>query len=427
MADNDLPVELDYQAKLRAIGDKRPAMHVEQNPDNASSFVSSTGKMQFIVEANQHAKFADLRNAYVACDIRSSVADATCDMGSNGTIACASRVVLSTNTNQIISEIYKKNILDCALNTMTKSGDWYDSTGSILYGTSSNFGGNVINISGDAKSRYIIPLDKLGLDDVYYPLGGKEDLKIEIYLESAINVAIGDTGVGSIVATSLTFTDCILHYDVLALHDAEYEQMLQMTGGKFVLTSRTYHTQDKIITAANTTDTMQIGAGKRNVKRVIVVQRDTVNDDTLLNNYFAMGTGACSQISLMHNSMELKNRPYTIYSTGAPENYAEFVKSMGASVYDNVESIGYRARYDLDGDTAATDLATSGTFLAVFDCVNGFETEDTSSGINITTGSTMLKLTRTATGSNFNLEVFLEYEQELVLDFMAGGRLAVLQ
>lgn len=427
--EDPIPEELHYEEKMRAIGKRKPAMHVEQSPDNGATQVSSTGKIRFPIQANQIGKFADLKNAYVAVDMVVTETNViTGVLGEHGSIACVSRATLSTNTNQIISDIYKKNVLDVAMNNTYKSVNWGGSTKNILYGgKGNNFSGESISTT---ETRYIIPLDKLGFDETFVPLSGIEDLKLELYLDSALNIFVARTGTGTPTATGITFSNMVLHYDVLELADDEFEDLLHGAGGKLVINSKTWFCQDMIITADDTGVSMTIGAGKQDVKRILVVQRSVVNDDELVNNKFSMGVGKCTSISLMHNGVELKNRPLSI-SNGGPEALIESIKAEGGYLYDGVESGGLRTRYIADGNVAAvtgTYATTSGCFVAMFDCQNGFQMDDTESGINITTGSTLLKLTKSGTTTNnMNLEVFVEYGQRLELDMLGDRRITVMQ
>jgi len=424
--EDPIPEELHYEEKMRAIGKRKPAMHVEQSPDNGATQVSSTGKIRFPIQGNQVARFADLKNGYVAVDMvknDAAVTDAT--LGEHGTIACVSRATLSTNTNQIISDIYKKNVLDVAMNNTFKSANWADSTKAVLYGGSSDFSGEDIS---DTAKRFIIPLDKLGFDETFVPLCGIEDLKLELYLESAIGVLVANTD-GAVTATGIQYSNMILHYDVFDMTDDEFEDLLHGSNGKLIVNSKTWFCQDMTVTSTDTSVSMTLGAGKQDAKRVLVVQRGVTNDAVITNNKFAMGTGKATSISLMHNGVELKNRPYTL-TGGAPENFIENIKAEGGYIYDGNERAGNRTKYTASGDVISvvgTFGTTNACFVAMFDCQNGFQTDDTESGINITTGSTLLKIVRTATAMNMNLEVFVEYGQRLELDMMGDRRFTVMQ
>lgn len=426
--EDPIPEELHYEEKMRAIGKRKPAMHVEQSPDNGTTQVSSTGKIRFPIQGNQVARFADLKNGYVAVNMVITGTNVTsAKFGVHGSVGCVSRATLSTNTNQIISDIYKKNVLDIAMNTAYKSDNWADSTNNILHGGAATLAACIDVLPGTAK-RFIIPLDKLGFDETFVPLCGIEDLKLELYLESALNVFMSQVKVdaGDLVATGITYSDMILHYDVFDMMDDEFESLLQDLGGKFTINSKTWFCQDMTVTNTDTGVSLQLGAGKQDVKRIVAVQRGVNNDNKLVHNMFSMGTGGATSISLMHNGVELKNRPYAL-TGGSPENLLENIKAEGGYIYDGNELFGSRIQYILDGDDDATDLASSGCFVAMFDCQNGFQTDDSESGINITTGSTMLKLVRTGTTNNMNLEVFVEYGQRLELNMLDDRRFTVMQ
>jgi hypothetical protein len=78
--------------------------------------------------------------------------------------------------------------------------------------------------------------------------------------------------------------------------------------------------------------------------------------------------------------------------------------------------------FNLDEGTAdGEDISEVGRFYFEVDLENGMETKDSVGGLNVMSGNFNLELVKAATSDPQNLDIWIEYHSEYVLDMQAGG------
>lgn len=419
-----LPKDMNYSQRLRAMGTSASKANLTVAPNNGSSFTANTGMMQFEIPGQQLGTFADLSNAYIACDINNAAAGANDGLFTNvGSMAIVNRLVISTNTNKTICDITNKNMLDGVMLIKHADDNYLDSVGNALFGTNNSaVAGNTI--SAGTTQRYLIPLSLIGIDEVMFPLCGQEHLRIQIYLESAANTFIcaADT---LVTDAQLTFTSVLLHYDTVQLTNDEFSQLVNDFDGKFLLTVSCWQNQDSTLDKDATQISTTLGFSKRRAKRLIVTQRNVDNLAAPTRGAFAIDRALVTSASLKLNGREVKTQTYDVSNNG-PEIYAEAIKSSGGKLLSMEGSNVSRAFLEVAQNaipTIANGNNVVGRFFIEFDLQNGLEIDDSViSGLNIASGNFTLALTKSnVTTANRQMDVYMEYWNELELD-MKGAQ-----
>jgi len=420
-----LPEDLQYPLFHEGLGMKGAKENLSIGPYNNTTFAPS-GTIKFEIPGNQQA-FADFSNLYVQMDITNNTGDTAMNLSRHGVMSMISRVIVGTNSNKTFVDISGYNVLQNVKIIKEADKSWLDNNGNIMFLTSSD---GSKNIADAATMRVLIPLNDIGIDERAFPLASSENLRIELQLESAL-AAFRATTSFAIADADVAITNVSLHYDVIKLENHEYDAILAKHGGVFNLTTSVWQAQDGIITAADTTAAFTMGFSKRRAKRLLITQRNVDHTTNTLANSFSMDAGSGTNgtpgdltISLKHNGKEVKTQTMALSgSKGGPQILAEAIKSGGGNIFDwNNPGCTTRTGYfTMREAAAATSDATSSRFFIEIDLQNGVEGSGVAQGMNIAIGNFTLAFTRTATTENRQVNMFLEYYNELTLDLRPGA------
>jgi len=429
-----LPEDMDFPMFSPPAGMNVAKESLSIAPYNLSTF-NGGSTMKFEIPCNQPERFADFSNLYVACDIHCKHATATADFNHSGTFGLVNRVIVGTNSNKTFCDISAKNVLDTALLNKHANVDWMKGTGSILFLTSDN-DEDVPSLSANKSAgeyRILIPLHNIGIDQMAFPLCGTENLRIQVELESAMTAFLASAEIAN---SDIVINNVFLHYDVMQLSPTQYDAIIAHHGGVFKLTVDSWMSQDAIIQATDTTAGFTLGFSKREAKRLLLIQRNVSHTTESTRNSFSMdcGSGASGAgnsgdltISLKNNGKEVKTAKLTKYGGTliGPEALAESLKSQNGSILDfNNAGTANRNTYSIVRAAAnAVSDVTSSRFFAEFDLQNGLESDKSKQGLNISIGNFAVSFTRAITAENRQLNMFLEYNNFLMLDMRkdSGG------
>jgi hypothetical protein len=415
-----LPLTMKFSERVRAISAGKAKETITIAPNNGVTQTCGTGMISFEINGNQIARYADFSSLYIACDITNSYAESI--MFSHiGTMGLVNRIVVSTLTNTLIADISYKNQLDAIL--IAKQGDtnWLNTNGSVMFGCASSAVGGM-TLAAAAVKRLLIPLSLIGIDDLMFPLFAMETLRFQVYLESAKTAFTTDTAANTgLLNPDITLSNILLHYDVVELTDEDNKNLLSSFGNKLILNVPCWQCVDTEISTTATTASIPLNYAKARCRRLLMSQVNStfIANDTTCS--FAMDQALTTEISLKLNGKEVKTQSYSI-SNGAPEIFAESIKTSCGRILDIHPSSATRTNYTVDEDALATVAAgdaTCGRFYAEFDLQNGLENENDTiiNGLNIINGNLALALKRSAgTTAARKVFCFMEYWVDLVLD-----------
>jgi hypothetical protein len=300
-------------------------------------------------------------------------------------------------------------------------------------------GTDVVANTGDTR-RYIMPLGMSGLcDNTYVPLIGRENLRFRIDLEQAGTAMVAATT--GVTDAQITLSNVVLYYDVMTLSDEQMKGLLNAIGGKFIMSGLDYYHQNAQVDATSTGENISIGCSRRKAKKLIGCLRTQSAITNDIANSFSRNKANLTQITVKFNGQKINQADLPLNANTAPEAYAELMKasqgglmnlhdtSLGrvkvvSGVDDALDTVDYTYTdvFNLDEGTAdGADIAQVGRFYFEVDLTNGMATKDSVDGLNVMVGNFNLELVKGATSAAQNLDIWIEYHSEYVLDMQAGG------
>lgn len=448
--------KMSYRQKPYSLGKGKD--RIKLAPSNGGSFVSGTGNIQFEIGCNQPNKYADFSNAYISMDITNNDATACYFNQHLGAIAFQQKLTWETSNNTKITELEGVNVkMDIDL-SRSVDADWYQSNGSQLFGTgvgsySGADGGTAYveenGIEGKkfatgGSKRYIMPLTESSFcNGTLVPMAGIEFLRLRVDLEDA-NVAM-IAGTDGLTATQFSFSNVLLHYDVIELDVADAMAITGANNNMFMVSGNEYYHQAELIPYSSTSVNMKISVAKRKAKKIIGCIRSSGKATDDMVDSFARNKSGVTKIVAKYNSIPVGQTDLSVTASGfaqSAEVFAEALKisqgglmSMHTSALGEVQTLAL-----IDGtpnDTSylhtdvfnlqhslATDTSTCGKFFFEIDLSSGLGSENVVSGISTMSGMLTLEITKAASGATPGdqlLDVFVEYEQDNVLDMSKGN------
>lgn len=416
-----LPEQLNYTQHIDALGIKKDRIGLA--PNNGSTFAFGTSAPQFEVPCQQMSRFADFSNAYMSFNITNNDTSGGVYLEGNlGTMAFPQKLTVETTSNRKFSELDNQNCLMDIKLSQSVGKDWYDTNGKLMYGCSSNFfnGGQQIAFNG-GTSHLIMPIKLSGLtENQYVPLLGRENIRFKVDLDDVSTVVYS---AGDITNAEFTLSNVMLHYDVIQLSDEQMKGLLNVTGGKFIISGSDYYHQNAQIGSGDEAANISIGCSRRKAKKLIMCCRTLSQITNMALNSFSRNKANITKITVRHNGQKIGSTDLDVDATSAPETYAELLKSSHKSIMSLDPTSLATTVTDLfnidDPDSNANDAV--GRYFAEVDFTAGTETENAIGGLNIMTGNLNLELVKGATTADQYLDIFIEYHSEYVLDMNAGA------
>ena len=420
-----LPLSMKFSERVRAQGLSKAKKTITQAPQNGVTQVCGTGMIEFDLDGNQMAQYADFSSLYIACDITSSYAHDIM-LSQIGTMGLVSRVVVNTVMGTEIADISYKNQIDAILIAKQGDANWLNTNGSVMFGCGESAFGGAIFEQNVAK-RLLIPISLIGIDQMMFPLFASEKLRFYIYLEAAKTAFTTDTAEHTGLANAnITLSNMLLHYDVVELSLQENAELINDFSGRLIMTVPTWQCVDADI-PATTTATIQLNVAKTRCRRLLMSQVNStfIANDTTCS--FAMDQALTSEISIKYNASEVKNQAFPLSTSGSPEIFAESIKSSCGRILDIHPSSTTYANYNVEQTADATIAAgddTCGRLYFEVDFQNGFENSDETivDGLNLNANTLTVGIKRTSPGTTAARKVFcfVEYWKDVVLDVKLG-------
>jgi hypothetical protein len=405
-----IPHDLNFKMYLPATGELE-VQHKKTNPVNGAAFTSNDTHCEFRIGGNQANRFVDGNGLYILATFATGVANTS--LTKYGVLSALSRVVVESTGGTQICDINNYHALKRIKMVENADVDYVANDGVMLHGTSDN----TTNVAINTAKTYMIPLDNLGLDQ-YIPLMA-EGLVFKCYWATAFDYCY-ETGAANLTATGMAITSVSLNYDVIELSDAAFNQMIQDTGGKFIMQNNAYIRTGTTLAAATGLD-LSITAGRSKVKKLYACLRPNAatahadNGPDRLNMSISTLTSSYLEI----DGTKVNDKTLTF----APESVADVLMAIRKARNVPLHVLGQTMREPKEFGTVVDQTATTrpNTFYWVFDLTDGTDTRLSKSGLNIKGNSNVnLNVSASANASGV-LDVFVEYENTLVLDMSPGG------
>ena len=421
-----LPASMNYYKKMNAMG-RNQKMRLSAQPTNGSTFTSSSSTIEITIPCSQPGLFADLRNGYFMCNIANG--DGTNShllYGKVGTLGLIKKVRCETSSNTKFSEVENFNVLASMKLAESVDTDWLMGQGRVMFGTSnSSIAGDEIASGGNITR--VVPFTLSGLSsETYVPLFGRENIKLQFELESALTGTIGTNATAT--ATDLTITSVNFYYDAYKLEDNEYKNLLDDTGGIFRISESDWLHQSEIIPAGSTNQIINIGFSKRKMKNLYFCLR--TNSNLVVANVCSVTSrnqGAITKYSLKYNGSIIGQNavncqdPTGVDFINQGEAMAELMKGSGGLLNLHSNILGFEVNNFGRKEGAGTADNTCGSFFGKISLENGFQTDEALSGLEILNGNLQLDITKLASAGDQRLDIFVEYASEYVLDMANSG------
>jgi hypothetical protein len=409
---------LNYYKKLDAMGIRNNKERVNIQPTNGSSFTTDTGKIRLVIPCNQKGKFADLKNMYMMAKYTNGDGNSVRFQGSLGTQGIVKKIRYATDSDTVFSELDNQNVLSGMKIEENVDSTWLDNKTKI-FGTASDAAASTAVAAG-GNITLALPFLNSGItESTYFPLGGRENIVMELSLESAITCFFGTAA--TLAANDVTVSEINCYYDVYKLDSDEYNKLLEQFDNTLRISHSDWaHTSD-IIPNTDTSRVINLGFAYEKVKKMYVCLRTegkltTANATSLQSRNKAK----MSKITVLHNGSVVGSRAVnvTTSTSESAEVYAELLKCHGGLW--NLHSTHLTDTYSSD-EPDASDNANTGKFFFVACFENGFENSESISGLDVRQGSFQLQIEKAASTANQRVDVFVEYHSEYVLDMNESG------
>jgi len=406
-----IPHDLNFKMYLPATGELE-VQHKKTNPVNGAKFTSSDTHCEFRIGGNQANKFVDGNSLYILATFATGVANTF--LTKYGVLSALSRVVVESTGGTQICDINNYHALKRIKVVETADTDYINNDGVMLHGISAH---ETANVAINAAKTYMIPLDNLGLDQ-YIPLLS-EGLVFKCYWATAFDYCY-ETGAAALTATDMDITSVSLNYDVIELSSAAMNQMIQDTGGKFIMQNNAYIRTGTTLSNATGLD-LSITAGRSKVKKLYACLRPNAatthadNGPDRLN--MSISTLTSSYLEIDGTKVNDKTLEF------APSNVADVLMAIRKARGVPNHILGQSIRVPAEFQTVVDQTANTrpNIFYWVFDLTDGTDTRLSKSGLNIKGNSNVNLNVKASAGASGVLDIFVEYENTLVLDMSPGG------
>jgi hypothetical protein len=336
-----IPEEMSFKQRMDSMGtiqkERRSA-----TARNGSSF-TSTSQIEFIINMNQPAKFANWRDAYVELKITNNHNDTIVFEGRVGIISLIDNLLVETDSSTRFSHVTDAAELIAVELNKNVDNQYLDMSGNRLMGTASN---PVAGVSLETL-KYAYKAFPCGLlpsgvmKQKYWPMFGSENLRIVIDLNNAIKAVIAATEAPE--TTEITVSDIKLWYDVNTLLPDQYNALNDELGGVYKLYATDWTHFTDTLEQNSEGKTVNLGLAKKKCKRVIAMIRAladvsaydqasvTNRDQAKVTQYYM--TVDDQIVGLKEIDFKLSETTTVVANTDVTQNgpgaYAELMKANG--------------------------------------------------------------------------------------------------
>ncbi len=402
--------KLDY-ADVPPRASSSRAIRTEVVPSNGNSF-NMNNTIIFDLPSNVSNTFWDAQSSYVRLNFANGNG-AALNFESGGFPACIRRIEMLLG-GQTLCSIDQYGVLYQMMFDLDASQEFRDNAGKKLFGAASGFEGEAVANATNVSVAFPLCLTPIVQSSKYWPLFGREPLRIRIELDTAarsLNGAASDT--------EITISEVALVMYQLELGNDVMSQVASNSGGMFRLAMPTYQHHQTTLAANATSVATTLGFSMSSLNRVLVAARpQTV---VAANNFI----GNRAQLGLVEANVSIGGQKYPQISikdrtNNSAEVLAEALISQRALLsYGHDSSINSGGLFSLtSGD--GSEAAQTGKFLLDIDLESQFSPEGSLvAGINCIGQVVQFEATYAGNGAAHVIDIYGEHTIMAQLDMQS--------
>ena len=403
--------KLDYAGVPPRASSSR-AIRAEVVPSNGNTF-NMSNTIIFDLPSNVSNTFWDAQSSYIRCNFASAAA-AAINFESGGFPSCIRRIELLLG-GQTLCSIDNYNVLYQMMFDLDASQDFRDNAGKKLFGAASGYKGDAVANGTNVSVAFPLALTPIVQAQRYFPLIGREPLRIRMEVDSALNSLLG-----TVSNTQVTISEVALVMYQLELGQSVMDQVVANSGGMFKMIMPSYQHAQTTLAATSASVAATLGFSMSSLNRVLVAARRQTA--VAANSY----VGNRAQLGLVEANLTIGGQKYPQISikdrtNNSAEVLAEALISQRALLsYGHDSSINTGGLFSLtSGD--GSDAASTGKFLLDIDLESQFSPEGSLvAGINCVGQVVQFNATYTADGTNAHvIDIYGEHSIMCALDLQS--------
>ncbi len=242
------------------------AIRNEIVPSNGSEFAMNQ-TIIFDVPANLNNTFADFQSSYIKLDFANNDG-ADLHFEGGGFPSCIRRIVLELG-GQTLFSCDNWNVLYEIMLTLDTSISFRNNAGMRLFGAGGTHQGHTVVSGGTRKVCFPLVLTPL-MANKYWPLIGRDRLRIRIELDTAAHSLIADAGV---LDSDIKISNASLVMYNLELGSDVMSQVAAASGGQFRIAMPSYQHHQTALAATDTAAVATLGYSMSSLNRILVAQQ----------------------------------------------------------------------------------------------------------------------------------------------------------
>jgi len=403
--------KLDY-ADVPPRASSSRAIRTEVVPSNGNTF-NMSNTIIFDLPSNVQNTFWDAQSSYVRLAFKNGNG-APLNFESGGFPSCIRRVEMLLG-GQTLCSIDNYNVLYQMMFDLDASQDFRDNAGKKLFGAASGFEGEAVANGATVSVAFPLALTPIVQAQRYFPLIGREPLRIRMEIDSALNSLNGGAA-----DTEITISEVALVMYQLELGQSVMDQVVANSGGMFKMIMPSYQHAQTTLAATSASVAATLGFSMSSLNRVLVAARRQAA--TQANNFI----GNRAQLGLVEANLTIGGVKYPQISikdrtNNSAEVLAEALVSQRALLsYGHDSSINTGGLFSLtSGD--GSEAAQTGKFLLDIDLESQFSPEGSLvAGINCVGQVVQYNATYTADGTNAHvIDIYGEHSIMCALDLQS--------
>jgi len=387
------------------------AIRTEVVPSNGNSF-NMNNTIIFDLPSNVSNTFWDAQSSYVRLNFANGNG-APLNFESGGFPACIRRIEMLLG-GQTLCSIDNYNVLYQMMFDLDASQEFRKNAGKKLFGAHEGFEGEAVANATNVSVAFPLALTPIVQSSKYWPLFGREPLRIRIELDTSVRSLNG-----AATDAEITISEVALVMYQLELGNDVMSQVASASGGMFRLAMPSYQHHQATLAAQATSVASTVGFSMSSLNRVLVAARRQTA--VAANNFI----GNRAQIGLVEANINIGGVKYPQISikdrtNNSAEVLAEALVSQRALLsYGHVSSINDGGLFSLtSGD--GSDAANTGKFLLDIDLESQrVEAGSLVAGINCIGQVVQFEATYTANANAHVIDIFGEHTIMAQLDMQS--------
>lgn len=345
------------------------AIRNEIVPTNNGGSYTMNSQIIFDLPANLNNTFCDFQSSYIKATVNNGNATHGVNFHGGGFPTCIKQIVLELG-GQTLFSCDNWNCLYEMMLSLDTSADFRGNTGERLFGAGADFAGAGVATGSSYAVCFPLVLTPLVGASRYFPLIGRDRLRIRLILDTAArgllldNVAVTDA--------EITITDVALVTYNLELGSDVMSMVAANSGGSFKMAMPSYQHHQASLSSSATSLVTTLGFSMSSLNRILIAQQlqavtgtsNTIGNRSRLQlNRFFVTIGG-----VKYPMRDVQDLGVTSASTGAgAEPFAEALISQRAlCAWSHDSSIQVDGGFGLLTDDGSTSVKT-GSFLIDLD------------------------------------------------------------